>query len=64
MAAQMANTKSWQRDAAADLIDEIPASYKDIEVVMADQNDLVEIEHTLHQILNYKGTDSGRRRRR
>src|SRR5437764_321251 len=54
MAAQMANTKSWQRDSAADLIDEIPASYKDIDVVMADQNDLVEIEHTLHQVLNYR----------
>src|SRR5256714_6452277 len=64
MAAQMTNTKSWQRDAAADLIDEIPAAYKDIDAVMADQDDLVEIEHTLHQILNYKGTDSRRRKRR
>ena len=41
-----------------------PASYKDIDQVMADQSDLVEVEHTLHQILNYKGTDSGRGRRR
>src|SRR3954470_18836289 len=64
MAVQMADTKSWQRDNAADLIDEIPAAYKDVDQVMADQNDLVKIEHTLHQILNYKGTDSGRRRRR
>jgi len=64
MAAQMADTKSWQRESAEDLIDEIPASYKDIDAVMADQSDLVEVEHTLHQILNYKGTDSGRRRRR
>ena len=55
MAKQMADTKSWQRDNAADLIDEIPEAYKDIDVVMADQQDLVEIEHTLHQILNYKG---------
>jgi RNA-splicing ligase RtcB len=64
MAVQMAGTKSWQRESAADLIDEIPASYKDIDQVMADQSDLVEIEHTLHQVLNYKGTDAGRRRRR
>jgi RNA-splicing ligase RtcB len=64
MASQMADTRSWQRESAADLLDEIPAAYKDIDVVMADQSDLVEVEHTLHQILNYKGTDSGRRRRR
>jgi RNA-splicing ligase RtcB len=62
MAAQMGETRSWQRESAADLIDEIPAAYKDIDQVMADQADLVEIEHTLHQILNYKGTDSRRRR--
>jgi tRNA-splicing ligase RtcB len=31
-------------------------SYKDIDQVMADQADLVKIEHTLRQILNYKGT--------
>ena len=63
MAAQMADTRSWQRDSAADLLDEIPAAYKDVDQVMADQSDLVEIEHSLHQILNYKGTDSRRRRR-
>jgi RNA-splicing ligase RtcB len=62
MAAQMATTRSWQRDSAADLIDEIPTAYKDVEQVMADQADLVEVEHTLHQVLNYKGTDSRRRR--
>ena len=38
------------------LIDEIPAAYKDIDQVMADQSDLVEVLHTLHQVLNYKGT--------
>jgi hypothetical protein len=31
---------------------------------MADQADLVEVVHTLRQILNYKGTDEGRRRKR
>lgn len=37
-------------------VDEIPAAYKDIDVVMADAADLVDIEHTLCQILNVKGT--------
>jgi tRNA-splicing ligase RtcB (3'-phosphate/5'-hydroxy nucleic acid ligase) len=36
-------------------IDEIPAAYKDIDQVMADAADLVEIRHTLHQIVNVKG---------
>ena len=36
-------------------IDEIPAAYKDIDTVMADAADLVEVRHTLRQILNVKG---------
>lgn len=36
-------------------IDEIPAAYKDIDQVMADSADLVEIRHTLHQLINVKG---------
>jgi tRNA-splicing ligase RtcB len=36
-------------------LDEIPAAYKDIDVVMADASDLVEVRHTLRQILNVKG---------
>lgn len=36
-------------------VDEIPAAYKPIEDVMANQNDLVEIVHTLHQVINIKG---------
>jgi len=36
-------------------IDEIPAAYKDIDTVMADAADLVEVKHTLRQILNCKG---------
>jgi len=36
-------------------IDEIPQAYKDIDQVMADAADLVEIRHTLHQIVNVKG---------
>jgi tRNA-splicing ligase RtcB (3'-phosphate/5'-hydroxy nucleic acid ligase) len=36
-------------------LDEIPAAYKDIDVVMEDAKDLVEINHTLRQIVNVKG---------
>ncbi len=42
------------RDSEA-FLDEIPQAYKDIDVVMADAADLVEIKHTLHQIVNVKG---------
>jgi tRNA-splicing ligase RtcB len=47
--------KAWlSRDAKA-LLDEHPAAYKDIDQVMADQRDLVEVQHTLSQVFNYKG---------
>jgi len=36
-------------------IDEIPAAYKNIDQVMADAADLVEVRHTLRQIVNVKG---------
>jgi tRNA-splicing ligase RtcB len=36
-------------------IDEIPQAYKPIDVVMEDAADLVEIRHTLRQIVNVKG---------
>ena len=42
------------RDTAA-FIDEIPAAYQDIDVVMADATDLVEVRHTLRQLVNVKG---------
>jgi RNA-splicing ligase RtcB len=48
--------KTWLKGRAAALVDEIPMAYKDIDQVMADQTDLVEVLHTLHQVLNYKGT--------
>lgn len=48
--------KVWLAARAEALVDEIPAAYKDIDQVMADQSDLVEVVHTLHQVLNYKGT--------
>jgi RNA-splicing ligase RtcB len=47
--------KTWQKSDAAALVDEIPFAYKDIDQVMKDQHDLVEVLHTLHQVLNYKG---------
>ena len=37
------------------VIDEIPSAYKDIDQVMANQSDLIEIVHTLKQILCIKG---------
>jgi tRNA-splicing ligase RtcB len=42
------------RDTAA-FVDEIPAAYKDIDVIMEDAADLVEVRHTLRQIVNVKG---------
>jgi tRNA-splicing ligase RtcB (3'-phosphate/5'-hydroxy nucleic acid ligase) len=39
----------------ADVIDETPAAYKSIDAVMAAQSDLVEIVHTLHQVVCVKG---------
>lgn len=47
--------KTWLSGRAEALLDEHPASYKDIDQVMADQADLVTIELTLRQVLNYKG---------
>lgn len=39
----------------SDVIDESPAAYKDINLVMKAQDSLVEVVHSLHQILNIKG---------
>jgi tRNA-splicing ligase RtcB len=37
------------------VVDEIPAAYKDIDEVMANQSDLVEVVHTLKQVMCIKG---------
>ena len=37
------------------VVDEIPAAYKDIDAVMAHQSDLVEVVHTLRQVVCIKG---------
>ena len=43
----------WRHTGA--FLDEIPAAYKPIDQVMADAADLVEVRHTLRQIVNVKG---------
>lgn len=37
------------------VVDEIPSAYKDIDVVMQNQSDLVEVVHTLKQVICVKG---------
>ncbi|MGY1738033.1 RtcB family protein [Geodermatophilus sp. SYSU D00684] len=44
---------AWGRSDA--FLDEHPEAYKSIDVVMADAADLVEIRHTLRQVVNVKG---------
>jgi tRNA-splicing ligase RtcB (3'-phosphate/5'-hydroxy nucleic acid ligase) len=39
----------------ADVIDEIPMAYKDIDAVMEAQKDLVEVVYTLKQVVCVKG---------
>lgn len=39
----------------SDVVDEIPMAYKDLDLVMSAQSDLVEIVHTLKQVLCLKG---------
>ncbi|MDG4665949.1 RtcB family protein [Mycobacterium sp. 236(2023)] len=53
LAARMAGIEYRHGD---EWVDEIPDAYKDIDQVMADASELVEIEHTLRQVLNVKGT--------
>ena len=48
--------RAWNDSDAAQLVDEHPLAYKDIDQVMEDQRDLVRPVRTLSQILNYKGT--------
>jgi len=52
LAAQTAGVES-RKDIA--VVDEIPAAYKDIDEVMAAQADLVDVKHTLKQVLCVKG---------
>ncbi|WP_030452313.1 RtcB family protein [Herbidospora cretacea] len=47
--------RTWNADRASALVDEHPEAYKPIDQVMADQTDLVTVQHTLRQVFNYKG---------
>ena len=47
--------RTWNDRHAEQLVDEHPLAYKDIDQVMADQADLVTVQHTLRQVFNYKG---------
>lgn len=47
--------RTWLAGKATALLDEHPLSYKDIDVVMAAQEDLVQVHAVLRQVLNYKG---------
>ncbi len=44
---------SWRNSKA--FLDEHPDAYKDVDVVMADAADLVNVRHTLRQVVNVKG---------
>jgi tRNA-splicing ligase RtcB (3'-phosphate/5'-hydroxy nucleic acid ligase) len=52
LAAQTAGVEC-RKDAA--VVDELPAAYKDLDAVMAAQSDLVDVVHTLKQVLCVKG---------
>ena len=48
-------TKGVEMSRRKAIIDEIPSAYKNIDDVMSNQKDLVEVAHTLKQIVNIKG---------
>ena len=51
----MAATAGVECRKDAGVIDESPSAYKDIDQVMAAQDDLVEVLHTLKQVVCVKG---------
>lgn len=55
VADQIAATQGVECRKDANVIDEIPMAYKDIDAVMAAQSDLVDIVHTLKQVVCVKG---------
>ncbi|WP_298208945.1 RtcB family protein [Ferrimicrobium sp.] len=56
--------KTWNAANAEALLDEHPEAYKPIAEVMEAQADLVEVVHELRQIVNYKGVEEIRNRRK
>lgn len=55
LADHAADTQGVECRKDEDVLDETPKAYKDIDAVMAAQSDLVEIVHTLKQVLCVKG---------
>ncbi len=55
LADQVRETEGVECRKDADVIDEIPSAYKDIDAVMHAQRDLVEVVHTLKQLVCVKG---------
>ena len=55
LADQIKSTEGVECRKDADVIDEIPMAYKDIDAVMHAQRDLVEVVHTLKQVVCVKG---------
>ena len=55
VADQIAQTEGVECRKDANVIDEIPAAYKNIDDVMQAQSDLVEVVHTLRQVVCVKG---------
>ena len=55
LADHVAATEGVECRKGEEVIDETPAAYKDIDAVMEAQRDLVEIVHTLKQIVCVKG---------
>jgi tRNA-splicing ligase RtcB len=55
LADQRAATEGVECRKDKDVIDEIPMAYKDIDAVMAAQSDLVDVVHTLKQVVCVKG---------
>jgi tRNA-splicing ligase RtcB (3'-phosphate/5'-hydroxy nucleic acid ligase) len=55
MADHRAATEGVECRKDKDVIDETPAAYKDIDAVMAAQSDLVDVVHTLKQVVCVKG---------
>ena len=53
--AEAMSGKAWESHNARRLVDEAPWSYKPIEQVMADQENLVVAENRLASLVNYKG---------
>ena len=51
----VAQTEGVECRKDADVIDEIPGAYKDLDLVMENQKDLVEVVHTLRAVLCVKG---------